>query len=321
MRPRNPLLVETTRGPIIENCHHVIYAVVDLKGHIVDYHGNYDYVVTPRSSVKWLQAIPFVLSGAIKNFQLDEMHVALACSSHKAQPHHLELLKSWIQKLSIDESALECGPAEPTKSPLSHNCSGKHLGFLSTALNSKIKAKGYTNELHEIQILQKKVMTEIFEMDFFKIPHGGDGCGIPTYGVPLVKLAKAMNYLIRPGISDAHKVASLQILSAVKKYPEYVSGHHEFSTQVTQISKGQCLLKTGADGVYTGLIPEKGLSFAVKCLDGNAKATELVCLSLFIKWAGLEISLIESLQKMGGSDILDSRGVKVGIIRLRPGTA
>ncbi len=320
MRPRNPVIVESTRGPIIENSHQVIYAVVDLKGHVVDYHGNYDFVVTPRSSVKWLQAIPFVQSGAIEKFQLDETHIALACSSHKAQPHHLESLKKWMDKLNLNESALECGPAEPTKSALSHNCSGKHLGFISTAMMGGLDYKGYTDELHGIQVLQKKVMTEIFEMDFFKIPHGGDGCGIPTYGVPLVKLATAMNYLIKSKISDAHKVASLKILNAIKNFPEFVSGEKEFSTQVMQITKGLCLLKTGADGVYTGLIPEKGYSFAVKCVDGNSKATELVCLSLFIKWAGLNSLDIEKLQKLAESDILDSRGQKVGFTRLRPGT-
>lgn len=320
MRPRNPLIVESTRGPIIENSHQVIYAVVDLKGHVVDYHGNYDYVVTPRSSVKWLQAIPFVQSGAIEKFQLDETHIALACSSHKAQPHHLESLKKWLEKIKLGENALECGPAQPTNSAISHNCSGKHLGFLSTALMSNLDSKGYADELHGIQVLQKKLMTEIFEMDFFKIPHGGDGCGIPTYGVPLVKLATAMNFLIKNKTSDSHKVACLKILTAIKKFPEYVSGHQEFSTQTMQITKGLCLLKTGADGVYTGLIPEKGYSFAVKCVDGNAKATELVCLSLFIKWAGLDPLTTEKLQKLAESDILDSRGHKVGLTRLRPGT-
>jgi L-asparaginase II len=320
MRPRNPVIVDSSRGPIIENSHQVVYALVNLKGDVVDYHGSYDLVVTPRSSVKWLQAIPFVLSGAVEKFQLDETHIALACSSHKAQPHHLESLKKWMDKIKISEAALECGPALPTQSPISHNCSGKHLGFLSTALMANLELKGYTDELHGIQVLQKKIMTEIFGMDFFKIPHGGDGCGIPTFGVPLLKLATAMNYLVRNDISDAHKVAAIKILNAIKNFPEYVSGQQELSTLVTQITQGQCLLKTGADGIYTGLIPEKGSSFAVKCVDGNAKATELVCLSLFIKWAGLDPVMTEKLQKLAESDILDSRGQKVGLTRLRPGT-
>jgi L-asparaginase II len=220
----------------------VIYALVDLRGYLVDYHGNYDLVVTPRSSVKWLQAIPFVASGAVEKFQLDESHIALACSSHKAQPHHLESLKKWMDKIKLNESALECGPAQPTQSSISHNCSGKHLGFLSTALTAKVDHKGYTDELHPIQVLQKKIMTEIFKMDFFKIPHGGDGCGIPTFGVPLVKLATAMNYLIKNKTSDSHKIASLKILNAIKNFPEFVSGQQELSTLVTQATQGQCLL-------------------------------------------------------------------------------
>ncbi|MFN9066291.1 MAG: asparaginase, partial [Bdellovibrionales bacterium] len=160
MKPRHPVNVEVTRGPIVENRHQVIYVVTDNRGLLVDYHGNTDYVVTPRSSVKWLQAVPFVESGALEKWGLGEMHIALACASHKAQEHHLSLLKKWMEAIGVTEKDLECGPAGPTNSSLSHNCSGKHLGFISTAKMKSWEISKYTDYSHPIQVLQKKWMTQ-----------------------------------------------------------------------------------------------------------------------------------------------------------------
>ena len=320
MKTRNPVVIETTRGPFVENAHQVIYVVVDNKGQVVDFHGNSDFVVSPRSSVKWLQALPFVMSGAMEKFDLDDKHLALACASHKAEPHHLEALKNWLQKIQQTESILECGPAEPTKSAISHNCSGKHLGFISTALSSQQDPKKYTDYFHPIQDLQRKFMSEIFGLDFAKLPYGGDGCGIPTFGIPIVKLAQGMNYLCRKDTPAAPLVAAQRILSAVKKYPEYVSGTNELSTKVCQTTRGKCLMKSGADGIYTGLVPDKGISFAVKTIDGQSAATEFICLELFKKWGGLIPDELELLKKLETTDVLDSRGIKVGQIRIQPGT-
>lgn len=320
MKARNPVIIETTRGSLIENAHQVIYVVVDLKGQVVDFHGNIDFVVSPRSSVKWLQALPFVLSGAIEKFDLEEKHLALACSSHKAEAHHLDTLKNWIEKLKISEDVLECGPAAPTKTAISHNCSGKHLGFISTALTNQVDPKKYSDYFHPIQELQRKIMTEIFGLDFSKLPYGGDGCGIPTFGVPIIKLAQAINYLCRKDIPTAPLIAAQRILTAIKKYPEYVSGQNELTTQICQATRGKCLMKTGADGIYTGLVPEKGISFAVKTIDGHSASTEFVCMELFKKWGGLFPDEIELMKKIDFTDVLDSRGIKVGQVRIQPGT-
>lgn len=320
MKARNPVIIEKTRGPLVENSHQVIYVVVDFKGQVVDHHGNVDFVVSPRSSVKWLQALPFVLSGAIEKFELDEKHIALACASHKAEPHHLESLKVWLQKLNLTETVLECGPALPTNSPISHNCSGKHLGFISTAMMNKVDSKNYTDYFHPIQELQKKFMTEIFGIDFSKLPHGGDGCGIPTFAVPIAKLAQAMNYLCRKDIPTEPLIAAQRILTAIKKFPEFVSGQNELTTKICQATRGKCLMKTGADGIYTGIVPEKGISFAVKTIDGHTTSTEFICLELFKKWGGLFPDEIELLKKLETTDVLDSRGMKVGQVRIQPGT-
>lgn len=320
MKPRQPVVVEATRGPMIENRHQVIYVVVDAKNHVVDFHGNTDYVVTPRSSVKWLQAVPFVESGAVEKFALSEPHIALACASHKAQDHHLSALRSWLEKIKLTESVLECGPALPTNTPLSHNCSGKHLGFVSTALVLGHDPKNYTDLYHPIQELQKKWMSEVFGLDFFKLPHGGDGCGIPTFAVPLQKLAQAMNIFVQSGTFLSHRKTLNRILKAVQNHPDYVSASDDMASSVARVTQGNCLIKTGADGVYTGLIASHGYSFAMKAIDGNAKATELVTMNLLKKWGGLKDDELDKLKVYSEPAILDSRGNKVGTLRLEPGS-
>lgn len=320
MKPRHPVFVEVTRGPIVENRHQVIYVVSDSKGNMIDYHGNVDYVVTPRSSIKWLQAVPFVLSGAIEKYSLDESVIALACASHKAQEHHLKALKVWMEKVGLSEKDLECGPAQPTQSPISHNCSGKHLGFLTTAKYAGAPTANYIDYFHPIQELQRKWMTEVFKVDFSKLPHGGDGCGIPTFAVNLQKLAQAINIFVQSGTFLEQRKTLSRIISAVQKYPEYVSGNADMPCQVARITEGNCLIKTGADGIYTGLILDRGYSFAVKTIDGNARATEVLCLALLKKWGSLKSDQIEKLKEFMEPTVLNSRSEKVGLVRIEPGS-
>ena len=320
MKPRHPVHVEVTRGPIVENRHQVIYAVADTRGIIVDYHGNMDYVVTPRSSIKWLQAVPFVESGAVEKWGLDDMHIALACASHRAQDHHLKALNQWMEKIGVTEKDLECGPALPTNSALSHNCSGKHLGFISTAKAKGIEIAKYTDYSHPIQEIQKKWMSQIFGMDFSKLPHGGDGCGIPTFAVPLKNLAMAINVFVQNGTFLEYRKSLNRILSSLQKHPEYVSGQNDMMTRVAQVSEGKYLIKSGADGVYTGLLLDRGFSFAVKCIDGSAKAAELVVLSIIKKLGSLSTAQIEKLKSDFEPNVLDSRSQKVGILRIEPGS-
>jgi L-asparaginase II len=320
MKPRHPVNVEVTRGPIVENRHQVIYVVTDTRGLIVDYHGNTDYVVTPRSSIKWLQAVPFVESGALEKWGLNEMHIALACASHKAQDHHLFALKKWMETIGVTDKDLECGPALPTNSSVSHNCSGKHLGFMSTAKMKGWEILKYTDYSHPIQELQKKWMSQLFGLDFMKLPHGGDGCGIPTFAVPLKSLAHAINVFVQSGTFLEQRKSLNRILLSLQKFPEYVSGQGDLLSRVAQISEGKCLIKSGADGVYTGLLLDRGYSFAVKCIDGSSRATELVVLSLIKKWGGLNASQLEKLKMDLEPVVLDSRSQKVGIVRIEPGS-
>ncbi|MFN8791459.1 MAG: asparaginase [Bdellovibrionales bacterium] len=319
MKSRQPISVEVTRGSIVESLHHVVAVVVDRRGTVVDHFGNLDYVCLPRSSIKLLQTLPLIESGAAVAYQLHDKHLVLSCASHRAEPYHLQAGREWLERLQQTESILRCGPCPPTNTPLSHNCSGKHLGMVTTAQHLKLDPKNYDKYEHPIQEMQRRLMSELFGADFSKLPYGGDGCGIPTYGVPVQKIAFAMSHFLRDGLPELRKRSLLRILDAIRKYPEFLSGEKEGACRLVQATQGRAILKPGAEATYTGLMPEKGYAFALKVIDGNCRAADFVSFQLFRRYGAISDKEAEMLKDDLDPAVLDSRGLRVGNLRLATG--
>ena len=85
-RSHEPIRVEVTRGGVVESVHDLDAVVVSAAGTVVDSWGDPDRAVLPRSSTKPIQAVPLVTSGAADAFDLTDRELALACSSHNAEP-------------------------------------------------------------------------------------------------------------------------------------------------------------------------------------------------------------------------------------------
>ena len=80
-----PVVIEVTRGPVVESRHEGIAAVVKPDGTVVALWGDIDAAVLPRSANKPIQAMAFVESGAVERFGLGNEHIALACASHSGE--------------------------------------------------------------------------------------------------------------------------------------------------------------------------------------------------------------------------------------------
>ena len=106
----NPVLVELTRGEIVESVHRGAVAIVDGDGTTVLALGNVQEVVYPRSSLKPIQAIPLIESGAADAFGLSGQHIALACASHSGEPMHTTRVAAWLNHIGLSERDLACGP-------------------------------------------------------------------------------------------------------------------------------------------------------------------------------------------------------------------
>ena len=147
--PEAPILVEVTRGGMVESVHRGRACIVDSDGHVLAQWGGIEAPVYPRSAVKAIQAIPLVETGALDTYGLGDQELALACSSHHGEIRHTRLAQAWIKRIGLTVDDYECGAHLPTDTETAHemirhgeaptafhnNCSGKHAGFLTTALH------------------------------------------------------------------------------------------------------------------------------------------------------------------------------------------
>ncbi|OYW12895.1 MAG: hypothetical protein B7X02_03240 [Rhodospirillales bacterium 12-54-5] len=102
-----------------------------------------------------------------------------------------------------------------------------------------------------------------------------DGCGIPTYAIPLQSMALAMARLANPDSLDSHiQKAVAQVNVAIKKHPLLLGGTESFSSKVVAETEGRVFAKMGAEGVYGVWLPQEGIALGVKCEDGNVRAAE-----------------------------------------------
>ena len=321
------LEVHVTRGQTVESRHLVDAVVVDSKGQVVTVYGNEQALVFPRSSIKMLQAVSLVESGAIEKFSLSQAHLAIASSSHWGDEKHTSLVGAWLNQLSLEIEDLVCHPHEPydektrrqlirsgqPSNRLHNNCSGKHTGLLCTCLMLKENFKFYEKWDHFIQIRLRKVLSELAGIDMEKAPWGVDGCGIPTYAVPLDSLATAFSALLLDRAWSPDRLAALKaIQAAVITEPHLIAGESAFCTDMIRGSRGKVVVKTGAEGVYCGACLNTGFAFALKVKDGATRASELAAAILLQRLGGLSPEDVVSLARHTRPVIRNWEGEIVG---------
>ncbi|HEX7674341.1 MAG TPA: asparaginase [Bdellovibrio sp.] len=327
---KQPLVIEVLRGMAVESVHQVMAVVVNETGHPLHTWGNANYLTFPRSAIKMLQALPLVESGAAEKYSLEDKHLALACSSHRGEKAHLEALAQWVEKVKIPESCFVCGPHLPYNEASAHdfirrgqkptvlcnNCAGKHAGIITTCLHLGEDPRGYDQLEHPAQKRLRKVLTETMKFDHSKATHGVDGCGIPTYAVPLQAIATGMSTFINPKETAVRKAAIDKLVRAVSQNPFYISGSDEFATSVIEKTQGRAIIKGGAEGVMAGFIPDKKIAFALKCADGAGRATQLATAQILLHFGGLSKEEFKDLSKFTMPQVKNWKGDVVGQLRI-----
>ncbi len=285
----NPVLVEATRGPLVESRHRGAIAIVDAGGEHRAAIGDVDRPVFPRSSVKLIQALPLVESGAADAFGYGQEELALACASHSGERSHTELARRMLETCGCADSDLECGVQVPTHretanaivrsggapSALHNTCSGKHAGFVALARHLDVDPSGYVKPDHPVQKEVAAVLAATTGATLSADMRAVDGCSIPSYAIPLERLALAFARLVTGEGQSAERAAAAQrLFDACMRNPSLVAGTGRFCTQVMSDFSGRVFVKTGAEGVYCGAIPELGLGIAIKCEDGATRGAE-----------------------------------------------
>ena len=105
--------VEVLRGEAVESTHLVDVIIADADAGIHSIYGNADLEIYPRSSIKSLQALPLVESGAADNFSIQDKHLALACASHNGEPVHTDAATEMLENAGVSTGCLECGSQVP----------------------------------------------------------------------------------------------------------------------------------------------------------------------------------------------------------------
>ena len=96
---RNPaVLVEVTRGPIVESMHYGVVAVSNVEGNLLAWAGNPGTVTYYRSSSKPIQALALVESGGADHFGLTDAEIAITCGSHGGEDIHVQAVMSILDK-------------------------------------------------------------------------------------------------------------------------------------------------------------------------------------------------------------------------------
>jgi L-asparaginase II len=326
----NPVVVEAMRGERVESAHRGARAVVDADGGVVMVFGDAERAIYPRSAVKALQAMPLIESGAADRLGLSDKEIALACASHSGCEDHVATARAMLAKAGRDEASLECGVHWPlgesetralarsgrTPTALHNNCSGKHAGFVCLSCAMGVEPKGYVAPDHAVQ---REVAAAIAAMTGARLSEetrGVDGCGIPTYAVPLIALARGFaRFGAGKGLSPGRGKAAARIRSSVAANPLTVAGKGRFDTEVMSLLGPAGFTKGGAEGVFCAALPEAGLGLAVKADDGAGRAAQVMIAALMLRFGGFDDETASRLQPFVAPRLLNWNGAEVGGLR------
>jgi L-asparaginase II len=296
-------LVRVLRGGIEESLHRGALVVVE-RGATTVVRGDPRRLVYYRSASKPLQAIEVVVSGAADRFGLSPEELAVACGSHSAEARHLEAVRSLLGKAGVPESALRCGGHPSIQrdvafeqrrdgvalSPIHSNCSGKHAAMLASARHRGEPLDGYLDAKHPVQASIRSHLAAFCGIAPEDVRAGRNGCGAPTWAVPLGAMALSVARLGHPeGVAPPLAEAATRIADAMTAHPAMVAGTGRFDTDLMEGAKGERVIaKAGAEGVHAVSVPGRALGMAVKVDDGEDRGYRAVVVEMLRRLGVLE---------------------------------
>jgi L-asparaginase II len=326
----NPILVEVLRGSLVESRHRGAVAVADADGGTVLALGDVATPIFPRSAIKALQALPLIESGAADRFGFGDEELALACASHSGEPGHVAVVTGMLAKAGLDAGALRCGAHWPIAQPalvelarsgepsaLHNNCSGKHAGFLCVACAQGIDHADYWRPQHPVQREVRAVLEQMTGAMLSDDRRAVDGCSVPTWAIPLQNLAQGFaKFGTGRGLAPERASAAARLRAACARKPWHVAGTGRFCTEIMELFGTRVFIKTGAEGVYCGALPEQGLGIAVKCDDGAGRAAQAVMAALIARFLPLNDVGRAALERFVHPTLRNWNGFEIGALRV-----
>jgi L-asparaginase II len=278
--------VEVTRAETVESVHRGAACAVDSRGAVIAAVGEIDVPVYLRSAAKPFIAAAAIAAGARERFGLQPQEIAVMAASHSGEAFHVNAVRSILQKIGLDEHALQCGAHAPYNAQaaldleraglpftaLHNNCSGKHAGILALCLLLGADPATYLDARNPAEAAILAFCARLSGERVEDLALGIDGCGIPVYATPLRNAALSfMRFATLEGVSDEDARALEIVRSAMIAHPAYVSGTGEFDTQLMNVTEGALCCKGGAEGVHADAAIGAGVGFVLKMADGSSR--------------------------------------------------
>lgn len=319
-------LIETTRGQTPECWHLGSIAVVNTRGQTLAQAGDPLLLTFTRSTLKALQALPLIQSGAAKAMGFDSRDLAMTCASHNGEDVHVQQVEAMLGKAGLPYQRLACGchlplryvytnalpPADLQYDERHNNCSGKHAGFLATCVHQGWPTDHYIDPAHPLQQRVRESVAQACRVDERDMPMGLDGCSAPNYAMPLAKLALGYARLAS-GERDGQFGEAFGLLSsAMTQHPDLVSGTDRNDADFMRIGQGDWVSKVGADGVQVVASKSRGEALAIKVIDGNKPALFAATVAALDQLGWLNPTQKDALAKWAAADLINARGWVVG---------
>ena len=167
----SPVVIEVTRGPVVESRHEGIAAVVRSDGTVVDSWGDIDAVVLPRSANKPIQAMAFVETGdLLVGAEIAQGHLRylepgqpaeIAFKMYPGRVYDAEVMYV-LPASAVGQAGLSGFAAAPTEIPNAPFWVRLKLGEEAQALNLPVGATGsvaiYTQKGKGTHVIRKVVI-------------------------------------------------------------------------------------------------------------------------------------------------------------------
>ena len=264
------------RGTAIESVHPWSAAVM-VEGTLTHAWGP-DVRTTWRSAAKPLQLHTSL--DVLGRPEVPDTWLAVGSASHSAEPVHVALVEQMLAHFGLHVGHLRCGTHPPSHTPsadailrgggefcaLHNNCSGKHTFMVAAAQHAGWDLD-YLPATHPLQVRNRALVEDLCAAT---PTLAVDGCGVPTFDLPLSAIARAWGEIARAMRQEDALLG--RIGRAMAAHPELTSGTDRLDLAVVRRAQGTLAVKVGAQGVFCMAIPELRAGVAIKVHSGAMEA-------------------------------------------------
>ena len=223
----------------------------------------------------------------------------------------------WLPRTAVLRGDRHGAAAGSAPTPLQHNCSGKHAGFLAWCRQHGQPLDSYLDPGHPLQQAIRRRLAALLDVDDESMPVGIDGCGAPNYALPLARLAHAYARLATHAPGSGHAAELDTLYGAMSAHPAMISGEARDDLILAQAAPGDWVAKGGADGVQALGIRGRGLGIALKITDGNRRALQTAVAALIGQLDLLPAGWRAAAGRMAGGRDPQLRGAADGTVGQR----